>query len=79
MSNGRLDLDRGDRVRRTISPLDAAPGAATSLDSDEPSTATAGPGKEKARGMLRAAGCRNVEIGRLPPDFQNRYCIVTKD
>lgn len=35
-------------------------------------------GEEKARQMLREAGFTNVEVERLPHDFQNNYFIATK-
>lgn len=35
-------------------------------------------GEEKAREMLREAGFDNVEVKRLPHDFQNSYYICTR-
>jgi len=35
-------------------------------------------GREKALEMLEAAGFSDVQIKRLPHDFQNSYFIVTK-
>jgi len=35
-------------------------------------------GEEKAREMLKEAGFKEVEVKRLPHDFQNCYFIVTK-